>query len=208
MTEDAGRKFPQLTTERLVLRELTMDDVDWYKSHFSISEIVTGSGFAAPADGDAAREEFERYILGPWNQGTGLRWGITLKKDSRVIGSAGFYKWENEPHRKAEMGYDLNPTHWGKGIMTEALGAIISYGFDEMNLNRITIFVISENERSVKLARRLGFVKEGVIRESEFFDGRFIDDVMFSILKSDWRRRVADDIGHPTGPGCPNSRHD
>ena len=130
------------------------------------------------------------YILGPWKEDTGLRWGITLKDDGSIVGSCGFYKWEKDPHRKAEMGYDLAPAYWGRGIMREALQAIIQYGFDEMNLNRITVLVISYNDRSLRLVDRLGFVKEGVMRESAYFDGRFIDDVLLSLLKRDWRSQV------------------
>ena len=182
------RRFPRLTTDRLVLREMTLDDVEWYLEHFSTPEVVEGSGFPAPVDIEAAKEELEQYILKPWSEGTGLRWGIELKDEPKLIGSAGFYKWEADPHRKAEIGYDLNPVHWGKGIMREALEAIIDYGFVEMNLNRISLLVISSNERSLRLAHRLGFVQECVMRENAFFNGRFIDDVMFSLLRSEWRR--------------------
>ena len=187
------KKFPVIETGRLLLRELTSDDIEWYMSHFSTPEIVHGSGYPGPETIKAAKEEFEMYILGPWKEGTGLRWGITLKDDGSLIGSCGFYKWENEPHRKAEMGYDLAPAYWGRGIMREALQAIIRYGFEEMNLNRITVLVISYNDRSLRLVNRLGFVKEGVMRESAFFDGEFIDDVLLSLLRSDWTQYEKDE---------------
>ena len=184
---DDDSNFPELTTDRLRLREMTLDDVDWCLKHFSKPEIVEGIGFPAPKDKGSAREEFELYILRPWREKTGVYWGIELKDGPGLIGSAGFYKW-NQAHRKAEIEYDLDPAHWGKGIMREALEAIIEYGFVEMDLNRITLLVISSNERSLRLVRRLGFLQEGVMRESAFFDGRFIDDVLFSLLKSEWRR--------------------
>lgn len=185
---DDDSDFPELTTDRLRLREMTLDDVDWCLRHFSTPEVVDGIGFPAPRDIGAAREEFELYILRPWREKTGVYWGIEPKDDPGLIGSAGFFKWKPVPHRKAEIEYDLSPLHWGKGIMREALEAVIDYGFEEMNLNRITLRVISSNERSLGLAQRLGFVEEGVMRESAFFDGRFIDDVMFSLLRSEWRR--------------------
>jgi len=181
-----NKAFPVLETERLLLREFTSDDVEWYLGHFSTPEIIHGSGFPAPEDIKAAKGEFETYILGPWRESTGLRWGITLKADGGLIGSCGFYKWERDPHRKAEIGYDLAPEYWGRGIMREALQAIIRYGFEEMNLNRVTLLAISYNERSLRLAERLGFVKEGVMRESAYFDGGFIDDVLYSLLRRDW----------------------
>ena len=183
--------FPELRTERLRLREMTLDDLDWYIEHFSLPEIVKGTAYPGPESRGAARKEFQTYILDIWNQNTGLRWGIEIEGEAGLLGSAGLFKWEADPHRRAELGYDLNPAYWGKGIMTEALEAVIEYGFDVMDLNRITLLALAYNERSCRLARKLGFVEEGVMRENTFVDGRFVDDVLFALLRSDWRGRVA-----------------
>ena len=185
--------FPELTTERLLLREITEGDLDWYFHHFRMPEIAETTGFDGPADLDAAREELERYILAPFRESTGLRWGITLKGSDELIGSCGFYKWEHDPHRRAEIGYDLHPAYWRQGIMTEALTAIIEYGFDRMDLNRITLLAFSFNKPSVALAEALGFVREGVLRENSYHRGEFRDDEYFALLRSDWRRGRSSD---------------
>ena len=81
-TEDTAvtdRPFPALQTERLELREITMDDAEWFLAHFSTPEIVYGQGFAAPADIGAAREQLAQYIVDLFANGDGLRWGIKLK---------------------------------------------------------------------------------------------------------------------------------
>lgn len=181
-------EFPTITTERLVLREITEVDHEWYLKHFSLPEIVDGTGFPAPKDMAAAREELESYIMKLFRESTGIRWGITFKGSDELIGSCGFYKWEHDPHRRIETGYDLHPAHWGKGIMKEAMTAIIDYGFENMGLNRITLLAVSFNERSIALARRMGFVREGTLRENAFFRDGFYDDEYFAMLRSDWEK--------------------
>ena len=73
--------------------------------------------------------------------------------------------------------------------MTEALRAVLKYGFEEMRLNRIQAIIDSKNTRSMQLVRRLGFKKEGVLRQRSYFNGRFLDDVMFSLLMTEWKKR-------------------
>jgi len=86
----------------------------------------------------------------------------------------------------SENGYDLDPAHWGRGIMTEALRAVLEYGFGKMGLNRVQATVDSGNTKSLRLLHRLGFRKEGVLRQNSYFNGQFRDDVCFSMLKKEW----------------------
>ena len=141
--------FPELQTTRLRLREITMDDADWFLSHFSTPEIVHGQGFPAPDGIEGAREELARYVVDLFAQQEGLRWGICLRGDDALIGSAGLYDWDREVG-SAELGYDLAPEHWGAGIMTEALRAILDYGFTTMGLNRVQVLVMPRNARSLR----------------------------------------------------------
>lgn len=179
------KKFPELTTERLELCELTREHVGWYFDHFSIPEIAVGQGFPPPRDIEGAREELEQYIVGLFEKGLGYRWGIRMKGQEDIIGSVGFYAWEKE-HEKARMGYDLRPAYWGKGIMREALERAIRFGFEDMGLNRIEVTVMDTNERSIALANKLGFSEEGVLREFSKAEGRFVDEHVFSLLRRDW----------------------
>jgi ribosomal-protein-alanine N-acetyltransferase len=119
----------------------------------------------------------------------GFRWGITERGPNKLIGSCGFYNWVKEEARSAEIGYDLNPAYWGKGIMTESLETMIRFGFGRMSLNRIQALIPSHNDRSMRLVQRLGFKKEGVLRDWSYFQGRYIDDVCFSLLLREWSSR-------------------
>lgn len=172
-----------------MLRQVTMKDAPWYFEHFNTKEIVEGQDHGGPRDLNEARAELKLYFLDNFRRRSGVRWGITLKGDDKLIGSAGFYKWIQPERYQAEMGYDLNPAFWGMGIMAEALGAIIQYGFDQMGLHRIEVLISHHNKRSQTLIRRLGFKREGVLRDHYFVEGRFSDDVIFSLLKEEWKAR-------------------
>ncbi|MFX1352186.1 MAG: GNAT family N-acetyltransferase [Promethearchaeota archaeon] len=179
------RKFPRLETERLILRELTLYDVEFYFNHFNNEEIIEGSCFPGPKDLETAKAELELFCINPFKEGTGIRWGIVRKGSSELIGTCGYYDW-SKTARSAEIGYDLDPRCWGQGIMTEALRAMLEYGFQEMGLNRIQAIIDSKNKRSLNLVQRLGFNKEGVLRQRSHFRGRFLDDVCFSLLRKEW----------------------
>jgi ribosomal-protein-alanine N-acetyltransferase len=186
---ESAARFPVLKTRRLVLRQVAIRDAPWYFEHFNTKEIVEGQDHGGPRDLNEARAELKLYFLDNFRRRSGIRWGITLKGDDKLIGSAGFYKWIQPERYKAEMGYDLNPAFWGMGIMTETLSAIIQYGFDQMGLHRIEVLISRPNKRSQTLIRKLGFKREGVLRDHYFVEGRFSDDVIFSLLKEEWKAR-------------------
>lgn len=203
------KPFPELLTARLRLREITMDDAEWFLRHFSVSEIEHGQGYAAPAGLDEAREQLALYIVDLHKRGDGLRWGIALKGSDDLIGSAGVHEWDGEV-RSAEAGYDLLPSHWGRGIMSEALTAILDYGFDVMDLNRVQVLAMPRNARSLRLAERLGFVREGVLREHGHDEsGALVDDVVLSLLRREWKARTTGGgavvCGDGVEPGSPGA---
>ena len=184
---EESREFPQLETDRLILREMTQDDVEFYFRHFNNKKVVEGSCFPGPKTLEAAKEELEVYCIRPFKENRGIRWGIARKGNEELIGTCGYYDW-NKTSRRAEIGYDLEPAHWGEGIMTEALRAVLRYVFDEMGLNRIQAIIDSGNVRSIKFVERLGFKKEGVLRQNSYFRGQFRDEVCFSLLKEEWTK--------------------
>jgi len=184
---EESRDFPRLETDRLILREMTLGDVEFYFRHFNNKKVVEGSCFPGPKTLEAAKEELELYCIRPFKENRGIRWGIARKGSDELIGTCGYYDW-NKTSRRAEMGYDLEPAHWGEGMMTEALRAILRYGFEEIGLNRVQAIIDSENVRSIKLVERLGLKKEGILRQNSYFRGRFRDEICFSLLKEEWMK--------------------
>jgi ribosomal-protein-alanine N-acetyltransferase len=114
-----------------------------------------------------------------------FRLAVEVTKTGEAIGTLGFYKY-SERDRSAILGYDLMQFHWGHGYMTEAVGALLGYGFDELRLNRVEATVDPPNLRSVRLLERLGFTLEGCMREKYFYKGCFHDELIYSLLKKDW----------------------
>lgn len=181
-------EFPTLETKRLILRRMTMDDAEFYLKHFSDPTIVALSAYEAPKDIEAARQELREYCVDIFTLNAGIRWGITLKDAPELIGTCGFYKWIKHAYH-AEIGYDLAPEFRRKGIMKEALTAMIDYLFGTVGLNRIQALMDPGNLASIKLVESLGFREEGVLREFTRFRGKFLNDAVYSVLASEWKDR-------------------
>lgn len=186
----AFKEFPVLHTRRLVLREVTMDDTPWYLEHFSTKEIIVGQGYPGPDGLEGSKKELQKYFIDLFKERNGFRWGIELRDSKGLIGSLGYYKWVKPSGHQAEMGYDLNPKYWGRGIMTEAMDAVIEFGFRRMRLRRIEVLILTRNQRSAALIRRLGFKREGVMREHGFDENMNLqDEALYSLLRRDWLSR-------------------
>lgn len=181
-------EFPVLRTDRLVLREITEDDAEFWLRNFSDPDVVNLTAFEPPKDLDSARAEIREYCLEVFRNSSGIRWGITLREDGRLIGTAGFYRWAKENFRSAHMGYDMLKEFRRLGIMREALAEIIDFGFREMALHRVQVQTDPRNTPSIRLVEGLGFRFEGVFREDQYFRERWVDDACYSLLSWEWKK--------------------
>jgi [ribosomal protein S5]-alanine N-acetyltransferase len=185
--DDAFGVFPQLETERLILREVRPGDADDIFRIFADPEVIRYWG-AAPM---GSIEEAHGKIAGittAFREKIGIRWAITRKGDDLLIGSCGHWRLIKQ-HMRSEIGYDLAPEQWGQGIMPEAVGAILQFGFERMGLHSVEAQIEPNNQGSRRVLEKLGFVQEGYFRENFYFDGTFTDTAVFSLLKSDWLNR-------------------
>lgn len=172
--------FPELETARLRLRRITGEDTpdlfiirsDRENMRFLARPLITSL--------DEARKLLETIDTGLRNN-EHISWGITLKADDRVVGTIGYYRIKPE-HYRAEIGYALHRDFQGRGVMSEALAAVLDYGFRQMKLHSIEAVTDPRNEASQKLLKRHEFVKEAHFRENFYFDGEFLDSVHFSLL--------------------------
>lgn len=155
-------EFPVIETERLLLKGLTLEEEDIKRvfKHFSDSQVTRFMDIDACKHISEA-EEIVRFHV----EDSGCRWGLYKKVDNKFIGTCGFHCWDKK-NSIAEIGYDLGKAFWGRGMMYEALQSIIKFSFDSMGLTKIYATVEVDNERSVKLLRRLDFK-----REEELTDG-------------------------------------
>jgi ribosomal-protein-serine acetyltransferase len=118
----------------------------------------------------------------------------------RIVGMVGFHgiDWSN---RATSVGYWLDRAAQGTGTMTEAVGAMVDHAFAAWGLNRVEIRLDVENVRSRALVERLGFTREGVLRQALWVAGEFRDDAVYAMLAADWRRRAAGASGASPAPG-------
>lgn len=176
------KEFPIIETERLMLRQVTTTDAADMFDYLSDEDVVKPMGLDPFQTVKDVWDEIEWYTS-IYEEGTGIRWGITLKDSGKVIGSCGFLN-RIPKHYRAEVGYELSKDHWGQGIASEALEAVVKYGYHHLQLERIEALIEPENVPSQKLVERQGFLREGLLRHYEFARGKFDDLYMYSIIKT------------------------
>ncbi len=172
--------FPELETERLLLRRALPDDAKVIFEIRSNPETMKFIPRPLVTTMDEALEHL-KMIDEKINNNEGINWAITIKGNSEMIGIIGHYRIQPENYR-AEIGYMLLPDFQGKGYITEAISKVVSYGFEEMNLHSIEAVIDPGNDASAKVVEKNGFVKEAHLKENEFFNGKFIDTVIYSKL--------------------------
>ncbi len=175
----------KLESPRLVLRALNLEDADFIFKEWSDPAVIYYMRDEEPLKSRHQAEEYLRQLQTPEAMITTKWWGIENKADGHLIGTCGYFKWDKRHHR-AEIGYDLCPDCWGLGLMPEALQILIRYGFEEMDLNRIEATTHTENQRSQHVLEKLGFQREGLLREYYCRDGIYNDQVQFSLLRREW----------------------
>lgn len=129
-------------------------------------------------------EEAENVIISYLDgieKGTSLRWAIADRETDKLIGMAGFRRFDHGNFR-AEIGYGLMPDYWGKGIAKKAVRLLVDHGFQILHLHTIEAQVEPENIGSVKVLESVGFRQEGFFKENYYFDGKFLDTLVFSIV--------------------------
>lgn len=174
-------KFPIIETERLILRKLETKDINDLFEILS-SERVTKYYGKYPMENLSEAEDLILKFHKAFEDQKSIRWGIELKETNRIIGTCGFHCW-NKNHFRAEVGYELGEAFWNKGYATEAIFAILKYGFEFMELERIEAIVYPENKYSEKLLLNLGFEHEGLLKKYANFRDKQQDLNIFAIFR-------------------------
>jgi [ribosomal protein S5]-alanine N-acetyltransferase len=188
MTIDAAfTHFPSLTTERLHLRQIQPTDAEAFFAIRSDPEVTARYGQEPHRSLDQTRAWIQR-LGASYVRCDALFWCMTRKDDDTAIGGCTFWNFSADFHC-AELGYELHPAHWQRGLMTEAASAILAYGFTELGLHRVEACPLAENTPSRRLLLRLGFTYEGNLRQRDFFRDHFHDQLYFGLLKDEWQAK-------------------
>jgi [ribosomal protein S5]-alanine N-acetyltransferase len=179
---------PTLTTERLMLRELRLDDAHAVAMRAGDRRVAKYL-IAVPTPYPVMLAS--RWITGRiawWQQGRGVTLAITRREaPHELLGSVSLRRFVRD--RRAELGYWLGADAWGHGIATEAAGALLDFGFAELELARIYAHVLEGNEASCRVLDKLGMINEGIRRQHVRKGKRLLDVVLFGMLRDEWEER-------------------
>ncbi len=178
--------FQNIETDRLILRRLNESDLE---------EIIELRGNAEtmrfiPRPLITNKEEamaFLKVIDENVDKNLAINWAITIKGIDKMIGIAGIYRIQPE-HYRGEIGYMIMPQYHNKGYVTEAAKAITDFGFNQLNLNSIEAVIAPENSASEKVLIKNGYTKEGHFIEKECYNGVFLDNAIYTLLKRNFKQ--------------------
>ncbi len=179
--------FPVINTERLLLRRISQNHINeifFLRSDVKIMKYM--DKIPAKTINDAS--DFIQKITEQEKNNEAITWAITIKGETKLIGTICFWKILKE-HYRAEIGYQLHPEHWGKGIMQEAITEVLNYGFKIMNLHSIEANVNPGNKASIRLLEKNNFTREAYFKENYFYDEKFLDTAIYSLLASELNKQ-------------------
>lgn len=179
-----------LRSERLELSPIDIHDADSF--YYAVEESRSALEPWLPwVPHNHSIEDSQRYAAAcerDWISGTAARFFVRLIDTDRVIGVVSLENC-SPTHRGCYLGYWLHVSFWGRGLMTEAAERALSFAFEEMNAHRVVCAAGTQNLRSLKVIERLGLHFEGVAREAEWIEQRWISHAVHSVLASEWQER-------------------
>jgi RimJ/RimL family protein N-acetyltransferase len=181
-----SKTLPIINTPRAVLRWISEDDIDSLYEIFSSPHVMRYWSSPPLANREAAAD-LQREIAGGNESEKMFKWGIALRDSNTVIGTTTLFNLSLENGR-AELGYAMAHPHWGKGYMNEALTALVSHAFEVMELRRLEADVDPRNAASIRTLERLGFQREGFLRERWHVNGEIQDAFFYGLLRREWMK--------------------
>lgn len=185
--DECEDRLPTLDAGRVRLRWLTNADVAGLFAVFGDPEVMRYFGFAALPD-EAAAEALLAEIHRGFREHVLYQWGVETV-DGELVGTCTLARIDRA-NRRAEMGFALARTFWGRGYMAAALPAVLRFAFERLALHRVVADTDPRNAPSIRALERLGFVREGVLREHYLVQGEPQDAIVYGLLRSDWVREV------------------
>lgn len=173
-----------LTTRRLTLRRLLVQDAkDMYS--YASKECVTEYLLWSPHPGLSYTEKYLKCLQNEYKKERFFDWAIVYTEEDKMIGTVGFTQLDKE-NLVAEIGYVVNPAYAGRGIATEAVGAVLGYAFDTLGMQRVEARYMIGNDASVRVMEKCGMKKEGILRSALLVKDVRRDIGICSILRKEY----------------------
>jgi ribosomal-protein-alanine N-acetyltransferase len=176
-----------LETPRLRLRPYRSSDADDVFALFS-DRAVMRYWSSAPWTEHQQALDFLARDAASLAEGSSARLGIERKADGALIGNCTLFSFDAQC-RRAETGYVLSPAAWGHGYAHEGVTALLDWGFEALDLNRVEADIDPRNTPSSRALERLGFVREGHLRQRWIVNGEVTDSFIYGLLRSEWKAR-------------------
>ncbi|MEY9979520.1 GNAT family N-acetyltransferase [Lysinibacillus sp. RC79] len=186
-TKVLGTSFPTVQTERIILRRLKLEDVPALFNYYSNENVYRYLDWNGPETLERSYEVINFWNKG-YDEGWIIRFAIADKETDEIIGTIFLSEFES---KRAEIGYELSEKYWHRGIMSEAVKAVLSIGFDQLGLVRIQAIVTEENIASKKLLSKFNFKEEGCLRQFECHSvtGECKDMLIYSLLHTEFSKK-------------------
>jgi [ribosomal protein S5]-alanine N-acetyltransferase len=176
---------PTLHTARLRLRPFTGADAAALFALHSNAHVLRYWD-SPPWSDPACAERFLAVSRQMAEDGSGARLAMDRVSDGVFIGWCGLTRW-NPEHRSASMGYCLDDAAWGHGYATEGARAVLQWAFDTLDLNRVQAEADTRNVASARVLEKLGFLREGTLREDCVVNGDVSDSGVYGLLRREWQ---------------------
>jgi [ribosomal protein S5]-alanine N-acetyltransferase len=172
--------FPVIETNRLMLREIKDEDIEMLFSLRSDPEVMKYVDKPLAKTQEDVMPLFSQMREDVKNN-KGISWIIALKENHEMIGHIGFWRIDKENHR-GEIGYMLRKKYFGKGLATEAIKAVVLHGFNNIKFHSVEANINPDNIASQKVLEKTGFIREAFFKENYYFEGRFLDSAIYSLV--------------------------
>lgn len=178
----------ELLTERLRIRALHRSDAGPLHEAIeeTLSELVPWLPWARPGHTRTETRRYVRAARAAWARRTSFEFAVEERTSGTILGVTSLHRLD-WLRRSAGVGYWIRRRRFGEGFATEAADAVVSHAFGSLSIHRVEALIGLFNKASQRVVEKLGFTREGVAREVEFVDGRFLDHLQYSLLEGDRR---------------------
>jgi len=180
---DKSQHPPTIDLDGARLRPLRMADADALYAYLRDPVVTELTSY--PVISEPMVQAMIERSLSRWAAGELSKWGVALQPGDQLVGTCGFNEW-SQVHRWAELAFDLAQAHWSKGLMRQAVAAVLQWAYGQDQVNRVHAFVRVDNRRSRRFLERSGFVREGCLRSYRVCRGQPHDFCIYGLLRSDW----------------------
>lgn len=175
-----------LTTERLILRDFVESDWEAVLAYQQDPLYLRYNEWTSRSPEEV--RQFIQMFLDHQRQIPRIKFqfAVTLKSTGQLIGNCGVRR-DSPEMREGDMGYELNPGHWGHGYATEAARAVLGFGFSHIHLQRVTAWCVADNVGSARVLQKLGMRLEKHVKQHQYFKGRWWDTLSYEIRYEEWQ---------------------